>query len=130
MTAYSVDRARLEGLSTAEILRILSEEEDDYTPEALEIFREILESRGALHRDEPTKEPFSVKNIARESASEAAAEHFIRSPADAVVMLNNILGELLEGKLDPHVAQAASQIIMSILRAMEQEFMTEPQEES
>lgn len=130
MNAYSVDRARLEGLSTADILRILREEEDDYTPEAREIFREILESRGTLHGGQTTKESVPMKNIPRDSLSGHVAQHLIESPGDAVIMLNNILGQLLDGEIDPHVAQAASQIIMSILRAMEQEFMTESQEES
>lgn len=129
MAGYSVDRARLEGLSTAEIQRILREEQDDYTSEALDIFREILDSRGAGIRIHPAKEAVSMKNIPQDNLPGDGADHLIQSPGDAVVMLNDILAQLLAGKLDPHVAQAASQVIMSILRAMEQDYLTESQEE-
>jgi len=129
MAGYSVDRARLEGLPTAEIQRILREEQDDYTPEALDIFRDILESRGDGLRSQSAKEAVSMQTIPRHNLSGHGADHLIQSPGDAVVMLNDILRKLLDGELDPHVAQSASQVVMSILRAMEQDYLTELQEE-
>ena len=46
MTDYGLDRSKLEDLSTEEIQKILKRERDDYTPEAIAIFEEILASRG------------------------------------------------------------------------------------
>ena len=45
MAEFKVDRALLEANSTEEIVRILQEERDDYTPEAIRIFEEILQER-------------------------------------------------------------------------------------
>ena len=38
-------------------------------------------------------------------------------------MLNSLLNGVLEGGMDPQVAQVAGNLVMGILRAMEQEFM-------
>ena len=46
MAEYKVDRALLESFSTEEIIKILNEEADDYTSDAIKIFKEILEIRG------------------------------------------------------------------------------------
>ena len=45
MAEFKVDRALLEANSTEEIVKILQEERDDYTPEAIRIFEEILQER-------------------------------------------------------------------------------------
>ena len=45
MAEFKVDRALLEVNSTEEILKILQEERDDYTPEAIKVFEEILQER-------------------------------------------------------------------------------------
>jgi len=47
-----------------------------------------------------------------------------------VRVLNDLLSGVLSGSIDPQVAQVAAGIVMGILRAKEQEFMTEPEEES
>jgi hypothetical protein len=43
---YNIDRSLLESKTTEEIMRILKKERDDYTPEAIELFEEILAQRG------------------------------------------------------------------------------------
>jgi hypothetical protein len=122
MADYKVDRALLESFSTEEISRILSEEADDYTPEAMKIFQEILESRGA------TSEKEKQQTTGQESASFRATRPqvfntVIRRPGDAVRMLNSLLSGVLDGSMDPQVAQVAGNLVMGILKAMEQEYM-------
>lgn len=129
MAEYNVDRALLESYPSEEILRILREEQDDYTPEALKVFEEILESRDAgshtlvdqqtqalsttPKKDRPVREGMSVND-----------------PADAVRVLNTLLTGVIDGTIDPQVGQVAANIVMGILRAKEQEFMISPGEES
>jgi hypothetical protein len=127
MADYKVDRALLESFSTEEIIRILKEEADDYTFEATKIFQEILESRGiTIEKERP-------KTTGQESASfKASRPHgddaIIRKPGDAVRLLNSLLDGVLDGSMDPQVAQVAGNLVMGILRAMEQEFMQGPGE--
>lgn len=130
MLSYKVDRSRLEAQSTEEILRILREERDDYTPEALEIFEQILAARGMNHSVETDRgngqryrKPMATVH------SQEVEELLIRDPSDAVRVLNDLLKGVLDGSIEPQVAETATNLVMGILRAMEQEFMTEAREE-
>jgi len=129
MSEYKVDRERLEAHSTEEILRILREERDDYTPEAIRIFEEILRNRD-LKSAGPARagEPALSGGISRPSTTAGAM--MIRNPGDAVHVLNDLLSGVLNGTLDPQTAAVAANIVMAILRALEQEFMTETEESS
>lgn len=122
MADYKVDRALLESFSTEEIIRILDEESDDYTFEAIKIFQEILESRGISSEKEKVRTTGQEKAFFKASPPHDDAA-LIRKPGDAVRMLNSLLGGVLDGTMDPQVAQAAGNLVMGILRAMEQEFM-------
>ncbi len=131
MAEFQVDRALLETNSTKEIVRILQEERDDYTPEAIRIFEEILQERqgkeishGVSQATTTTKSdgPFPV--------FQSTGEVLIHKPGDAVRILNDLLSGVLNGSTDPQVAQVAAGIVMGILRAMEQEFMIEGEEGS
>jgi len=128
MPGYSIDRERLEALSSQEILRILREERDDYTPEALHIFEDILESRGIAPRRDGMgrKAPFAATDIASDRDS---SDLLIQSPRDGVVLLNKLLKGLLDGSMEPQVVQIGSQVISNILRAMEQDFLSGAEEE-
>jgi len=128
MNDYRVDRSKLESFSSEEILRILKHERDDYTDEALAVFEKILESRGYTPSAGASHSPARAP-----AASGAVPEHggvLISGPADAVRVLNDILGNVLNGTMDPQVAGVASTIVMGILRALEQEFMTDSGEGS
>ena len=125
MVDFKVDRALLEANSTEEIIKILREERDDYTPEAIKIFEEILRERrgqeailGDTESDLPKPEHVSPVYA-------GSQEPLIRRPVDAVRVLNDLLSGVLNGSIKPETAQVASGIVMGILHAMEQEFMTE-----
>ncbi len=128
MRGYSIDRERLEALSSEEILRILKEERDDYTPEALHIFEDILKSRGiALGRDERVRPtPSSITDIV---SNQTSSDFLIQNPRDGVILLNKLLKGLLDGTMEPQVVQIGAQVISSILRAMEQDFLSGSEEE-
>ncbi|MBI4966137.1 MAG: hypothetical protein HY913_22850 [Desulfomonile tiedjei] len=126
---HSVDRERLESYPTEEILRILKEEKDDYTPEAIECFAEILESRGVRGQAQSNPQPRAGSGMSRETGH-VQEGLLVNDAGDAVRMLNNLLSGVIDRTVDPQVAQVAANIVMGILRAREQEFMTEPQEES
>ncbi|MGB6064461.1 MAG: hypothetical protein WBG50_06610 [Desulfomonilaceae bacterium] len=130
MVEIKVDRAVLEANSTEEIIRILQEERDDYTPEAIKIFEEILrERRGQdVYLGGSERDPGKSEHLSPVYA--ASREPLIRRPVDAVRVLNDLLGAVLNGSMEPETAQVASGIVMGILRAMEQEFMTESEEGS
>lgn len=130
MSLYKVDRVRLEAESTEEIIRILAEEREDYTPEAIRIFEEILEARGVKRGGKTVGPAASLPKRAPARSSHDTEELLIRNPGDAVHVLNNLLKGVLNGSLDPQVGQTASNMVMAILRAMEHEFMTDSQEES
>jgi len=127
MASYEIDRKLLESKSTEEIKRILRKERDDYTPEAIEILEEILQSRGteSLPSEAGAHGPTGVRAEVYQAGGD-----LIRSPGDAVRELNHLLAGVLNGTMDPQVAQVASNIVMGILRAMEMEFMQEPEEGS
>lgn len=123
MTDYMVDRALLESHSTEEILRILKDERDDYTAEALWIFEEILAARG-VDRGGTVARRESAQRSAAVTAAVTGAETMIRNPGDAVRILNDLLAGVLDGTVEPEVAQAAGSLVMGILRALEQEYMS------
>jgi hypothetical protein len=128
MAAYGLDRTHLETFSTEEIQRILREEYEDYTPEAIEIFHDILEER-EVNLPRGSTQPATPGK----PGSFAVSGHknmVVNNPRDAVLVLNTLLNQVLDGSIDPQTAQAAAGIVMGILRAKEQEFMSESEEES
>ena len=127
MASYEIDRKLLESKSTEEIKRILRKERDDYTPEALEILEEILQSRSAGSLSSEVNNPGQTG--IRVDAYRTGGD-LIQTPGDAVRELNHLLAGVLNGAVDPQVAQVASNIVMGILRAMEMQFMQEPEEEA
>ncbi len=124
---YNIDRSVLESKSTEEILHILKEERDDYTPEAIEVFEKILEVRGAVGS---VSSGLSSHKATVQSAPglSTSGDALVRNPSDAVRVLNALLGGVLNGSIDPKVAEVSTNLVMAILRAMEQEFMTEAEE--
>ncbi len=130
MAEFKVDRALLEAISTDEIVRILQEERDDYTPEAIKIFEEILQGRQGKEISRSTSQATAAKSDSHVPVFQATGEVLIHKPGDAVRILNDLLSGVLNGSTDPQVAQVAAGIVMGILRAMEQEFMIEGEEGS
>jgi hypothetical protein len=125
MSEYKVDRERLEAHSTEQILRILREERDDYTPEAIRIFEDIIRDRG-LQNAEPARAAVgSPPGRTPVPITSGGEKTMIRNPTDAVHVLNDLLGGVLDGTVDPQAAAVAANIVMAILRALEQEFMTD-----
>jgi len=119
----------LEALPTEEIIRVLSEERDDYTREAIRILEEILETRGVLRGGGQA----SAGRTALAESSDApgfSGDLIIGGPKDAVAVLNDLLKGVLEGTVEPQVGQVAANIVMAILRAVEQDYMTESREDS
>jgi hypothetical protein len=129
MADYKVDRDLLNSYSTEEILRILEEDKDDYTPEALKVFAHILESRG-VHSQAPTDRSSKVGAAVPPRSVLVQENMVVDNASDAVRVLNKLLNGVMDGTIEPQVGQAATNIVMGILRAKEQEFMTEPEEES
>jgi hypothetical protein len=121
MAHYKIDRKLLESLPTEEIIRILKEEADDYTPEAIQVFREILQARGVGL--EKGRTPTTDRGVLASGQPHSLQGVLIQKPSDAVSMLNTLLNRVLDGGMEPQVAQVAANIIMGILKAMEQEFM-------
>jgi hypothetical protein len=116
MNDYRVDRDLLESYPTEEIQRILLEERDDYTPQAIVVLEDILKKRGASL--EPRRSNFSPPQSGFVSASV-----MVRTPADAINVLNRILSDVMSEKMHPEVAQAATNTIMGILGAIQQDYM-------
>jgi len=129
MAEYKVDRELLESYSNEEILRILKEEEDDYTPEALKVFEQILESRG-VRPQAPLNRSARIRPDVSHRAGHVGESMLVNDASEAIRVLNTLLSGVIEGTVDPQVGQVAANIVMGILRAKEQEFMTEPGEES
>jgi hypothetical protein len=127
MGSYEIDRNLLASKSTEEILRILQEERDDYTPEAIRIFEKILEARG-IHHMSSSSESDPAKSAA--SRAPGSGQVMVSSAADGIRVLNDLLGRVLDGTLEPRTGEVASNIVLGILRAIEQDLMTESQEES
>jgi hypothetical protein len=131
MAEYKVDRELLNSYSTEEILRILKDEKDDYTPEALKVFAQILESRGAgAHTPTVTDRPALPAPAVSTRPRHDLGSVVVNSPSDAVRVLNTLLSGVIDGTIEPQVGQVASNIVMNVLHAKEQEFMTESEEES
>jgi hypothetical protein len=129
MADYKVDTALLESHSTEEILRILKEERDDYTPEAVRVFEEILQTRG-VRSQAPMDRSAQVRTNVSHDADHVRESISVNDAGDAVRVLNMLLNGVIDGTIDPQVGQVAANLVMGILRAKEQEFMTEPEEES
>lgn len=129
MSDYGIDRARLEEFSTEEIVRILREERDDYTPEGLSVFREILAKRGYAD-DGSSLASAQLVSPGSGARTKGVAGEGVRSPTDAIRVLNGVLVGVLDGSVEPQVAQAATSVVLGILHALEQEFMTGSREES
>lgn len=125
---YKIDRVMLESKSTEEILQILRKERDDYTPEAIAAFEEILAERGALTRESVNPTP-GTPSVRPAPSLHPSGDALIRNPSDAVTVLNNLLSGVLNGSIDPKVAEVSTNLVMAILRAMEQEYMTEAEED-
>jgi hypothetical protein len=130
MAEFKVDRALLETNSTKEIVRILQEERDDYTSEAIRIFEEILQERQGKEISHGVSQATITKSDDPFPVFQSTGEVLIHKPGDAVRILNDLLSGVLNGSTDPQVAQVAAGIVMGILRAMEQEFMIEGEEGS
>jgi hypothetical protein len=130
MADFKVDRALLEANSTEEIIRILQEERDDYTPDAIRIFEDILRERRGGEENLEAGQATVAKTDPPFPVFKPSGEVLIHKPGDAVRILNDLLGGVLNRSIDPQVAQVASGIVMGILRAMEQEFMIEGEEGS
>jgi hypothetical protein len=130
MAEFKVDRALLEANSTEEIVKILQEERDDYTPEAIRIFEEILQERQEKEISRGASQATTEKSNTPFPVFQATGDVLIQKPGDAVRILNDLLSGVLNGSTDPQVAQVAAGIVMGILRAMEQEFMIEGEEGS
>lgn len=127
MSDYRVDRSLLDGKSTDEIMRILRDERDDYTDEAIEILEEILRSRGIADSEVILIESAAESRTALKNKVTGNID--IKSPKDAVKVLNQILNRLLDGSMEPEVGQACVNTILAILKSLEQEFMSESGEE-
>ena len=122
MSTVEIDREMLETFSTSEIKRILREEYDDYTEEALEIFRDILEARG----DEgPTR---SSEAITAGMTGQPQKSHFsgnlpINNPVDAVEFLNDLLSGVMNDRIDHAKADVSVKIVLAVLKAHEAALM-------
>jgi len=127
MAHYKVDRALLESHSTEDILRILREERGDYTAEALKIFEEVLEARG-VHRSGVSPSVPGRHQAVGPDVHFDLTKTMIQNPSDAVRVLNDLLAGVLGRTMDPDVAQAATNVVLAILRALEQQFMIEPED--
>jgi hypothetical protein len=127
MADYTIDRSRLEMLSNEQIIKALEEDRDDYTDQAIEVFEEILMSRGVIL--ESISDNSIPGQISRQRRRPANSSWAVGTPRDAAAVLNSLLDELLNGKVDPPTAQAASNIVMGILRALELDYMSETEGE-
>ncbi len=122
MADYSVDRTVLEEKSTEEILEILKYERDDYTPEAIEIFEDILEKRG--HGKGATAKRAGI--IAQGGAQmEDPGSFQVNNPQEAIGVLNYLLQGVMDGSIDLQKAQVASNLVLALLGALEREFMSD-----
>lgn len=128
MVSYKIDKSLLESKPTEEILHILRKERDDYTPEAIKAFEEILAQRGVAGPESAGIAP-SASDIRTASGVKLSGGVMIRNPSDAVRVLNDLLSGVLGGTIDPKVAEVSTNLVMAILRAMEQALLTEAEED-
>jgi predicted house-cleaning noncanonical NTP pyrophosphatase (MazG superfamily) len=119
---YTVDRSILEEKSTEEIAEILKNERDDYTPEAIEIFEEILANRGHGAK--------TASRTVRQYGEGATTmpqinDYQVNTPGEAIGVLNHLLQGVMDDSIDLQKAQVASNLVMALLQALEREFMTD-----
>ncbi len=129
MSGVEIDREMLESFSSSEIKRILREDYDDYTPEALEIFRDILEARG-----DDGQAPSFVSSAATTASGQAQKNYVsqnlpIYNPKDAVNFLNDLLEGVMSDRIDNAKAGVSVTIVMAILKAHEAAMMMESDED-
>lgn len=122
MADYSVNRAVLEEKSTEEILEILKHERDDYTPEAIEIFEDILAKRGHTKGASARRAGTMTQG---ETQMEDLDSFQVNNPQDAIVVLNYLLQGVMDGSIDLQKAQVASNLVLALLGALEREFMSD-----
>ena len=128
MSTVEIDREMLETFSSSEIKRILREEYDDYTEEALEIFRDILEARGDDYRTRSSDSaPAAIKG-------EPQRNHFagslpINNPEGAVEFLNDLLSGVMNNEIDFAKADVSVKIALALLKAQEAALMTQGDED-
>lgn len=128
MATVEIDREMLETFSSSEIKRILREEYDDYTEEALEIFRDILEARGDDYRTRSSDSaPAAIKG-------EPQRNHFtgslpINNPQDAVEFLNDLLSGVMNDRIDHAKADVGVKIVLALLKAHEAALMMHSDED-
>lgn len=123
MSSFEIDREMLESYSTSEIKRILREDYDDYTPEAIEIFKDILEARG----DDSVKHGVAPSPQVSASGRVDQFRHSlpVNNPADAIDFLNDLLSGVLNGTIDTAKAQVSVEIVSVLLKAHEASLMME-----
>lgn len=128
MSTVEIDREMLETFSTSEIKRILREEYDDYTEEALEIFRDILEARGDEGRTRVSEAiPAGIKD-------QSLKNHFtstlpINNPVEAVEFLNDLLSGVMNDRIDHAKADVGVKIVLALLKAHEAALMMHSDED-
>ncbi len=128
MSDFAVDREMLETFSTSEIKRILREEYDDYTEEALEIFRDILEERAEDVR--PPGSSGAVASVPPQIKTNSLAGSLpINNPRDAIDFLNGLLTGVLNESVNSERARVSVEIVSAILKAHEAALMIESDEE-
>ncbi len=123
MSSFEIDREMLESYSTSEIKRILREDYDDYTPEAIEIFKDILEARG----DDSVKLGVAPGPQVSGSGRVDQFRHSfpVNNPSDAIDFLNDLLSGVLNGTIDTAKAQVSVEIVSVLLKAHEASLMME-----
>ncbi len=124
MNEYKVDKSMLEQNSTEEIQHILKHYRDDYTPEAIALFQQIVRERGVGVEERPSAVALNPsKHVSAVDSSGGTPE--VTNAADAIRLLNSLLHDTLMGSVEPATATAAAQIVMAILRAREMELLQE-----
>lgn len=127
MPNFEIDREMLESFSSSEIKRILREDYEDYTPEAIEIFKDILEARG--DDDQAVFSASTPTGISGEASQKYAAGSLpINSPRDAINFLNGLLSGVMNDRIDLVKAGVSVNIVMAILKAHESALLTESDE--
>ncbi len=128
MSTVEIDREMLETFSSSEIKRILREEYDDYTEEALEIFRDILEARGDDYRTR-SSDPVPAAITGEPPRNNFAGSLPINNPEDAVEFLNYLLSGVMNDTIDHAKADVGARIVLALLKAQEAALMTQNDEE-
>lgn len=127
MSDVTIDREMLESFSTSEIRRILREDYDDYTPEAIDIFKDILESRGDADIP-PVAISTPGSGLAQKKEDRFTGSCEIYNPRDAINFLNSLLSGVMNDTIAPEKAAVGVEIVLAILKANEAALMTESEE--